>query len=379
MPGRTGGGRHAARGRLLALVVLMGLAAVPASVGAHALSPALLALRETEAGIFAVTWKIPTLRLIGAELRPVLPPACTANGPPSVDETTESLTSRWTVDCGAAGLVGATLAVDGLGAAKTDALLHVELADGRTIDTVLRARAAAFVVPERDEALAVARRYVSLGVDHILTGYDHLLFVFGLLLLATDWRRLLATITAFTVGHSVTLTLAVLDVARVPPAPVEVLIAFSIFVLAVELARSTRTATAGAVRERARAAAPVDDPGPADAARQDGEAAGRTDATLMRRRPWLMALSFGFLHGLGFAGTLRAAGLPPDAVPLALLGFNVGIELGQLAFVLTVLALRALTRPLVARLPAWADAAPTYAMGSLAACWMIERARMLLG
>ncbi|MCC6765205.1 MAG: HupE/UreJ family protein [Deltaproteobacteria bacterium] len=343
--------------RPLALALLVGLgalAAAPARVGAHALSPALLGLRETTPGTFAVTWKIPTLRLIGAELRPVLPPACAATGPPTIDETTESLTSHWTADCGTTGLVGATLGVDGLGGAKTDALLHLELADGRTIDTVLRARDPTFIVSERDTALDVARRYVGLGVDHILTGYDHLLFVFGLLLLATDWRRLVATITAFTLGHSVTLTLAVLDVARVPPAPVEVLIAFSIFVLAVELARP---------RSRA------------DADRLDGGAGG---ATRMRRRPWLMALAFGFLHGLGFAGTLRAAGLPADAVPLALLGFNAGIELGQLAFVLTVLALRALTRPVVARLPAWADAVPIYAMGSLAACWMIERARLLL-
>lgn len=346
----------AAAARWAALVLLVGIGAVaaaPGRVGAHALSPALLALRETAPGTFTVTWKIPTLRLIGADLRPLLPATCTPAGAPAVDETTESVTTRWTIECGAAGLVGASLGVEGLGTAKTDALLHLELADGRSIDTVLRAREASFVVPERATPLDVVRRYGGLGVDHILTGYDHLLFVFGLLLLATDWRRLVATITAFTVGHSITLTLAVLDVARVPPAPVEVLIAFSIFVLAVELARPAAAGNAGPGR--------------------------RDDATLVRRRPWLMALAFGLLHGLGFAGTLRAAGLPTDAVPLALLGFNVGIEVGQLAFVLTVLALRALTRPLVARLPAWADTVPTYAMGSLAACWMIERAGALFG
>ena len=342
----TSTARRGRRARLVGVLVLAALAAAlarPTPARAHALSPALLALRETAPGTFAVTWKIPTLRMLGADLRPVLPADCPAVDQPSLDETPESLTTTWTIACGARGIVGTTLGVDGLGVAKTDALLHLELADGRRIDSVLRADASSFVVPERDTALAVAQRYVGLGVDHILTGYDHLLFVFGLLLLATDWRRLVATITAFTLGHSVTLTLAVLDVARVPPAPVEVLIAFSIFVLAVELAR-------------------------ADAGR---------DATLMRRRPWVMALCFGFLHGLGFAGTLRAAGLPADAVPLALLGFNVGIELGQLAFVVTVLVLRAAVRPILGRLPAWADAVPIYAMGSLAACWMIERARAL--
>ncbi len=333
--------RQGAR-RLGALVaVLVGVALLaPMAAGAHALSPALLALRENAAGLVAITWKIPTLRITGAELRPILPPECGATGAPTVNEDTESITSQWSVDCGARGLVGTRLGVEGLGVAKTDALVHVELADGRTIDTVVRASGPSFVVPDREHPVGLATRYVSLGVDHILTGYDHLVFVFGLLLLAADWRRLVATITAFTLGHSVTLTLAVFDVARVPAAPVEVLIAFSIFVLAVELARTTSS----------------------------------PDATLMQRRPWLMALGFGLLHGLGFAGTLRAAGLPAEAIPTALLGFNVGIELGQLAFVTAVVAITAASRPLQRLLPSWARAVPVYAMGSLAACWMIERA-----
>jgi hydrogenase/urease accessory protein HupE len=320
-------------------VVLLLLA--PAHASAHALSPALLVLHEGPAGIVDVTWKVPMLRVLGADLQPVLPPGCPPTGAPTLSEDDLSLTSRWSIDCGGRGLIGARLGVDGLGAAKTDALVHLELADGRAIDTVVRAAEPWFVVPDREHTVGLASRYVTLGVEHILTGYDHLLFVFGLLLLAADWRRLIATITAFTLGHSITLTLAVLDVARVPPAPVEVLIAFSIFVLAVELARAT--------------------PDP--------------DTTLMQRRPWLMALGFGFLHGLGFAGTLRAAGLPADAIPVALLGFNVGIELGQLAFVAVVVALTAASRPLRRMLPTWAHALPVYAMGSLAACWMIERAR----
>jgi hypothetical protein len=325
------------------IVTIAALAHAPRPVAAHALSPALLVLHEATAGVFDVTWKIPVLRLVGADLQPALPADCpvVATTPPSEDG--ESLTTRFRIDCGAAGLVGKRVGVDGLGAAKTDALLRIELADARTIDTVLRAREPALVVPDREQRLALASRYVALGVEHILTGYDHLLFVFGLLLIAADLHALVATISAFTLGHSVTLTLAALDLARVRPAPVEVLIAFSIFVLAVELAR-------------------------ADAARA---------ATLTERRPWLMALVFGFLHGLGFAGTLRAAGLPSGAVPLALFGFNVGIELGQLAFVLTVLALTAAFRPLLRRAPAWTYALPTYAIGSLAACWMIERARIL--
>lgn len=309
--------------------------------GAHALSPALFVLREVGGGHVEVTWKIPLFRIAGSELRPVVPAHCrVTDGPPTTAEDAESLTTRWRVDCGDAGLVGARVGVEGLAMAKTDALLHLELADGRSVDTVLRANEPEIVVPERVSPLDVVGQYVGLGVEHIMTGYDHLLFVFGLLLLAADWRRLVATITAFTLGHSITLTLAALDVARVPSTPVEVLIAFSIFVLAVELARPAR-----------------------------GD-----DATLMRRRPWLMALGFGLLHGLGFAGVLREVGLPAEAIPTALFGFNVGIEVGQLAFVAVMLALGAAIRPVVGAWPGWTRTVPVYVMGTLAACWMIERA-----
>jgi hydrogenase/urease accessory protein HupE len=327
----------------IAAVALAALACLPRLAGAHALSPALLVLREARAGVFDVTWKIPVFRIIGADLEPRMPADCPVVSASTPTDDGEGLTSHFRIDCGARGLVGKTVGVDGLGTAKTDALLRIELADGRAIDTVLRSSEPTLVIPEREERLTLASRYVALGVEHILTGYDHLLFVFGLLLLAADVRALVATVSAFTLGHSVTLTLAALDLARVPPAPVEVLIAFSIFVLAVELARND----------------------------------GANDATFSRRRPWLMALAFGFLHGLGFAGTLRATGLPAGAVPLALFGFNVGIELGQLAFVLTVLALTAAARPLLRRAPAWSYALPSYVIGSLAACWMIERARAL--
>jgi hydrogenase/urease accessory protein HupE len=308
------------------------------SAGAHALSPSLLALREQAGGGVEVTWKIPLVRIMGTELRPIFPADCVVPGPAAVTEESDSLITRWSVACGEAGLVGREIGIEGLGSSKTDALLHVELADGRTIDTVLRRREPSYLIPDREQWIDVARRYVELGIDHIVSGVDHLLFVLGLLLLATDVRALVATVTAFTLGHSVTLTLAVLGIARVPSAPVEVLIAFSIFLLAVELAR----------------------PG--------------TSVGLMRRKPWLMAGSFGLLHGLGFAAVLRETGLPADSIPLALFCFNVGIEVGQLAFVLGVEALRLSVRALAIPKLAWVRTAVVYAMGSLAVFWMIERA-----
>jgi hypothetical protein len=322
------------------VVVALACVLAPALASAHALSPSLLSLRESGGGV-EVMWKTPLLRLPGVDLRPVLPTDCTVAAPAQLAEESESMVMRWRVACPNMGLVGRQIGVEGLGAAKTDALLHIELADGRVIDTVLRAREPHFTVPDRENWIAVARRYIELGIDHIAGGYDHLLFVLGLLLLVSGGRSLLATITAFTVGHSVTLSLAVLGLARVAAAPVELLIAFSIYLLAVELAHP-------GVRSR------------------------------LWQQPWLIAVLFGFLHGLGFAGALREAGLPQGAIPLALLCFNVGIELGQLAFVATaVLAYRA-ARALAVPTPGWGRTLTVYTIGSLAAFWMIERALPLL-
>jgi hydrogenase/urease accessory protein HupE len=198
-----------------------------------------------------------------------------------------------------------------------------------------------YVVPERQGPFEVLADYAALGGEHILTGLDHLLFVWGLLLLVSTRRALIFTITAFTLGHSVTLSLAVLGYVDFPTGLVELAIAISILVLAVELTSS-----------------------------------GGWGA--LRRHPSLLAGSFGLLHGFGFAGALADVGLPPEEIPLSLLSFNVGIELGQLAFVFCVLLAGRLLRPLVAGSPGWMRAAPAYAIGSLAVFWCFERAQSLL-
>jgi hydrogenase/urease accessory protein HupE len=203
---------------------------------------------------------------------------------------------------------------------------------------VLGAERPSVVIEGEPSRLDVLHDYGLLGVEHIATGIDHLLFVFGLLLLASGTRQLLATITAFTVGHSVTLALAALEIVHVPQAPVEVVIAVTIYVLAVELAREVRAGS-----------------------------------TLLRRSPWAMAFAFGLLHGLGFAGALRETGLPQNDVPLALLAFNLGIEAGQVAFVAAVLAVTALIRPGLRSLPAWSVRVPVYAMGIASFYWILER------
>ena len=316
---------------LLLLFVLAGPAA------AHPLAPSLLDLRERESGLLDVAWKTPLLQPTGTDLRPELPSHCAPVAPPVAERGASSLTLRWTEDCGDRGIIGTPLRVLGLDRSRTDALVRLELRDGSRLQAVLSGADASFVVPERQRPARVAVDYAGLGVEHILSGLDHLLFVLGLVLLVRSRRALLYTVTAFTLGHSVTLSLAVLGIVSFPPRLVELAIAASILVLAVELSRSG-------------------------------------DAHLLRRRHWALAFAFGLLHGLGFAGALAEVGIPPEEIPLSLLSFNVGIELGQLAFIAVVLLLRAVLRPRVARGPAWLRAAPAYTIGSLAAFWCIERA-----
>jgi hypothetical protein len=322
--------------RLAARLVAFGLLALAASARAHPLAPSLLEIEERVPGEARVRWKTPARRVPGSALDPVLPAGCAPTGRPATEADPVQVVRTWTVRCGAGGLVGQPVAVTGIAESRADVLLHVRLADGRRFLTVLRPDRPRFVVPARAQAGEVLASYLRLGVTHILAGPDHLLFVLGLVLLVGARRRaLLGTVSAFTAGHSVTLALAALGFVHVPPAPVEALIALSILVVGVELARE----------------------GP------PGE----------RRRPWALAFGFGLLHGLGFAGALAEVGLPAGDVPLALLAFNLGIEAGQLGFVAAVLLVRPALAPLLARLPARAGRLPAYVVGSLAAYWLFER------
>jgi hydrogenase/urease accessory protein HupE len=308
------------------------LFAAPAQ--SHPLAPALLELKEEPNGHVEVLWKRSSLSVPGSRIEPVVPPDCPALTQPRVEEQGVAVLLRWRIDCGEAGLVGRTVRVEGLGPAKIDTLVRIELADERRIQRVLRRGEPEMIVPEKAGRWSVFIDYMNIGFEHILSGLDHLLFVFGLFLLCAGMKPLVKTVTAFTVGHSITLSLAALGYANLPSGPIEVLIAASVLVLAVELAREA------------------------------------PEPTLMRRYPWPMALCFGLLHGMGFAGALREVGLPMGEIPIALFSFNVGIELGQLVFVLALAALF----PLVRRLPIpFPQRTAVYVMGSMAAFWMIQR------
>jgi hydrogenase/urease accessory protein HupE len=321
---------------LLAAALGLGLGA-PGPAEAHQFAPALLELAEVSADHIEVSWKQPIVRVQGSQLRPVLPIECAGVGDPEVRREGTGTRATWQIRC-PGGLAGKSVGVEGIASSQADVLLRITLRDGRTLRQVLTAKAPSFEIRAGGGRMGVFRDYARLGVEHILTGWDHLLFVLGLVLLVGWGSRLLWTVTAFTLGHSVTLALASLGLVRVPQAPIEAVIALSIYVLAVELTR-----------------------------RRDGA------RTFTQRAPWLVASGFGLLHGLGFAGALSEVGLPPAEIPLSLFSFNVGIELGQLAFIAGVLLLTGALRKLPVAWPKAATAAPAYGIGILAAFWFFER------
>jgi hydrogenase/urease accessory protein HupE len=325
------------RALLLTLVVLAGDPAL-----AHQFAPALLEIDEVSADEAAVRWKQPVVRVQGSQLRPVLPVECEGLGDPEVQQEGTGIRASWKMRC-PGGLTGKSVGVEGIAGSQADVLLRITLRDGRRLRHVLKAEAPSFLIDADSSRAGVFKDYAVLGVEHILLGWDHLLFVLALVLLVGWGRSLVWTITAFTAGHSVTLALASLGVVHVPQAPIEAAIALSIYVLAVELI----------------------------SARQ-----GRR--TLTQRASWAVAAAFGLLHGLGFAGALAEVGLPTAEIPLALFSFNVGIELGQLAFVGAVLVVAAALRRTPVAWPRWAQAVPAYGIGTMATFWFLQRAVSLM-
>ena len=307
-------------------------------LAAHESRPSYLEIREVEAGRYEVLWKRPARgdRTLGLSVG--WPAACEDAVPGRSHSVPGARVERGLVDCGAAGLTGRRIAIDGLAGTLTDTLVRIEFRDGTVQTNLVKAAAPWLDVVGPRPALAVAAEYFVLGVEHILLGVDHLLFVLGLTLIVRGAALLVKTITAFTVAHSVTLGLATLGVVDLPSAPVEAVIALSILFLASELARQ-----------------------------------GRGQPGLSERAPWLVAFCFGLLHGFGFAGALAEVGLPQSAIPLALLTFNLGVEAGQLLFVAAVIAIIAAGRFVVAVPPRWIRQAPAYAIGPLAAFWLLER------
>jgi hydrogenase/urease accessory protein HupE len=311
------------------------------------LRPGYLELRQTDASTYNLLFKIPAR---GEELRLALYlnlPEGTQNlGPPRASFGDGAYVERRTIRRDR-GLAGHTITIEGLSATSTDVLVRVESLDGAIQTERLSPTRTAFVVQAAPGAGEVAATYLRLGIEHILFGFDHLLFVLALVILVRDWRRVAVTVTAFPLSHSITLAAATLGIVNVPGPPVEAAIALSIVLVAVEILNTRR---------------------------------GKPSFTA--RLPWLVAFSFGLLHGFGFAGALAEVGLPQHAIPVALLFFNVGVEIGQLVFVAAVLGLIWFVRQAASRL--WEpdlvgqafdrlDVASAYGIGIVAAYWLIDR------
>jgi hydrogenase/urease accessory protein HupE len=330
------------RARVAWLAACLLLAVSVAS--AHESRPAYLEVKETSAGQFSLLWRTPVLAGMRLPIVLKLPDDVKNLREPSVQELADSFLERRWIDAGPNGLAGQRIEFPGLQGTITDVLVRVEMLDGRSWTTIVHPSQPWVEITAAQTRLEVMGTFIVQGIRHILFGADHMLFVLGLLLIVKDRWMLLKTITAFTVAHSITLAIATLGYAEAPVLPLNAAIALSILFLGPEIVRSWR---------------------------------GETSFTI--RHPWVVAFAFGLLHGFGFASALTSAGLPKAELPVALLSFNVGVEIGQLSFVALILSLERAFRILEVRWPRWAEALPGYTVGSLGAFWTVQRLAIMFG
>jgi hydrogenase/urease accessory protein HupE len=308
-----------------------------APASAHEVRPAYLELRETKPGEFSVLFKTPMRGDARLSLAASFSGKVETITPVVSRLSSDAMLQTWRMRA-VEPLAGQKVSIDGLRSTMTDALVRLEFADGSTWVERVTPSSPEAVIPTTQTGFFVAATYFELGVEHILLGFDHLLFVLALLIITQGAWQLVKTVTAFTVAHSITLALATLGIVHVPSPPVEAAIALSIAFVAVEIVHMYE---------------------------------GR--ASLAARVPWLIAFAFGLLHGLGFAGALSEVGLPAGQIPVALLFFNLGVEAGQLLFVAAVLALVALIQVRKLSQQSRVKFVPPYAIGTIAMFWVIER------
>jgi hypothetical protein len=325
---------------LFSLVLLFAISVAVA----HEVRPCYLEIKETSPGQYTILWRTPVLAGMRLPVSLRLPDDVKNLKDPESQELTDSLVEHYWIDAGPNGLAGKRIEFPGLQATITDVLVRVELLDGRSWSTIVHASQSYVEIAAPQSHLAIIGAYTIHGIRHIALGADHLLFLLGLLLIVKDRWMLIKTVSAFTVAHSITLALATLGYAIAPVVPLNAAIALSILFLGPEIVRAWR---------------------------------GETSFTI--RHPWVVAFAFGLLHGFGFASALTNAGLPRAELPMALLSFNVGVEIGQLGFVILILLLERAFRILEVRWPRFVEALPGYAVGSLGAFWTIQRVFILLG
>jgi len=310
---------------------------------AHEVRPGFLEIRQTGENTYSFLWKKPSGGEVEIYIAPVIPEECHLTTAGRQQLTPGALVVRGTLQC-KDGIQGKTFAIDGLEATITDVIVRVHHGDGRLESHLLKPVNPAVTLGARTTGWQRSITYLRLGFEHILLGVDHLLFVLGLLLIVSSRWMLVKTITSFTIAHSITLAIATLGYASAPLPPLNVAIALSILFLGPEIVRCWR---------------------------------GQTSFTI--RHPWVVAFAFGLLHGFGFASGLTSMGLPQAEIPLALLLFNVGVEIGQICFVGIIVVLERAFRILEIRWPRIVEFLPGYAVGSLGAFWTIQRLYLMLG
>ena len=303
---------------------------------AHEVRPAYLQIDEQKPNQYELLWKVPTNNGMVQNIRPVFDNAFSLTPLPGGRVINGFVIFRYQLT-GTMSIAGSRLSIENLDRTTMDTLINISMLDGSKHSLLLKPRQGEVHVPKSETGWQLVYSYTRIGIEHILEGWDHLAFVAALMLIVSGWSTLVKTITAFTLAHSITLVLSTLNYVSLPPPPVEALIALSIVLIASE-----------AINLR------------------------KGVGSIASRWPWLLALIFGLLHGFGFAGALKEIGLPQNDIPMALLFFNVGVELGQLLFISVVLAFVALSRKIIA----FPKSAPTficYCLGSLATFWLIER------
>ena len=316
------------------LVLLLGLLAT--QVDGHEVRPAFLQLIETQPGEFDVLWKQPMLGDRRLPIDPVLPKECERSAVSAPEATAGALLQRWHTNCL---LRTGMLSISGLSRTLTDVMVQIDYFDGERVMQLLRA-----ADPNLDlsDPTPSVWSYLTFGVEHLLSGFDHILFVVGLVLFIPGTWSLVKAVTAFTAAHSITLALSVLGLVTLSQRPVEAVIALSILFLARELMM--------------------------DKTRR---------SRLTQAQPWLMAFAFGLLHGFGFASALTEIGLPRDQLAPALLLFNIGIELGQLMIIGAMLGAGFLLRRVWRHPGDFWPRGFAVAMGSAAAFWTIDRVLLI--
>lgn len=302
----------------------------------HEIRPAYLQIIQTDENTYEVFWKVPSMGDAVPKIQPVFHPSFFVEILKNPNQIPGSVIYSYRISSDD-GLPGTILTIEGLNKTLIDVLVNITYSNGEKVTFMLQPDKDSNIIPGESSTYDIVKTYTKLGIEHILLGIDHLLFVLALIIITKGKWRILKTITAFTIAHSITLSLAALGYVNFPTAPVEAVIALSIVFLAVEIVKNIK---------------------------------GKQ--TLTSKKPWLVAFTFGLLHGFGFAGALSAIGLPQQDIPWALAFFNVGVEIGQIAFVLVVLVFIKLLS-YKKDWPVFIKKIPAYAIGSVAAFWMIER------